>query len=132
MPMIPQAIIAMLASARLGAIHSVVFGGFAPNELAVRIDDARPKLLVTASCGIEVQKVFPTNHWWMKRLKNLTSLRKGAVLQRPQVTGDMKDGRDLDWETELSSANPTEPVPVDSWDPSTFFTPLVRQGYQRG
>ena len=59
MPMIPQAIITMLACARLGAIHSVVFGGFAPNELAIRIDDARPKLLVTASCGIEIQKVIP-------------------------------------------------------------------------
>jgi len=117
MPMIPQAIIAMLACARLGAIHSVVFGGFAPNELAVRIDDARPKLLVTASCGIEVQKVIPYKPLVDESIqKSNFPPEKVLVLQRPQVTADMKDGRDLDWETELSSAHPVEPVPVDSWD----------------
>ena len=117
MPMIPQAIIAMLACARLGAIHSVVFGGFAPNELAVRIDDARPKLLVTASCGIEVQKVIPYKPLVDESIqKSNFPPEKVLVLQRPQLTADMKDGRDLDWETELSSAHPVEPVPVDSWD----------------
>ena len=117
MPMIPQAIIAMLACARLGAIHSVVFGGFAPNELAVRIDDARPKLLVTASCGIEIQKVIPYKPLVDESIqKSNFPPEKVLVLQRPQVTADMKDGRDLDWETELSSAHPVEPVPVDSWD----------------
>ncbi|MDG2198399.1 MAG: propionyl-CoA synthetase [SAR324 cluster bacterium] len=117
MPMIPQAIIAMLACARLGAIHSVVFGGFAPNELAVRIDDARPKLLITASCGIEVQKVIPYKPLVDESIqKSNFPPEKVLVFQRPQVTADMKDGRDLDWETELSSAHPVEPVPVDSWD----------------
>ena len=117
MPMIPQAIIAMLACARLGAIHSVVFGGFAPNELAVRIDDARPKLLVTASCGIEIQKVIPYKPLVDESIqKSNFPPEKVLVLQRPQVTADMKDGRDLDWETELSSAHLVEPVPVDSWD----------------
>ncbi len=117
MPMIPQAIIAMLACARLGAIHSVVFGGFSPNELAVRIDDARPKLLVTASCGIEVQKVIPYKPLVDESIqKSNFPPEKVLVLQRPQLTADMKDGRDLDWETELSSAHPVEPVPVDSWD----------------
>ena len=105
MPMIPEAVIGMLACGRIGAVHSVVFGGFAPNELAVRIDDARPKLLVTAACGIEVQKVIPYKPLVDEAIqKSNFPPEKVLVLQRPQVTADMKDGRDLDWETELSSA----------------------------
>lgn len=133
MPMIPQAIITMLACARLGAIHSVVFGGFAPNELAIRIDDARPKLLVTASCGIEIQKVIPYKPLVDEAIqKSNFPPQKVLVLQRPQVTADMKDGRDLDWETELSSAHPTEPVPVDSWDPLYILYTSGTTGLPKG
>ena len=64
MPMVPEAVVAMLACARLGAVHSVVFGGFAPAELAVRLDDAQPTVVVTASCGIEPTRVIPTSPWW--------------------------------------------------------------------
>jgi propionyl-CoA synthetase len=118
MPMIPEAVMAMLACARLGAIHSVVFGGFAPRELAVRIDDAKPKLIVSASCGIEVQRVVQ-----YKPILD-TAIDEAAhkpdhtiIVQRPQATAVMGE-HDLDWH-ELMAANP-EPapcVPVDATDP---------------
>ena len=76
MPMIPEAVVSMLACARLGAIHSVVFGGFAPNELAIRIDDAKPKALVTASCGIELPISLNTNLWLMKHFASPVMLLK--------------------------------------------------------
>jgi propionyl-CoA synthetase len=133
MPMIPQVIIAMLACARLGAIHSVVFGGFAPNELAVRIDDARPKLLVTASCGIEIQKTIFYKPLVDEAIqKSNYPPEKVIVLQRPQAKADMTSGRDLDWETELSAAAAADPVPVDSWDPLYILYTSGTTGLPKG
>lgn len=118
MPMIPQAAIAMLACARLGAIHSVVFGGFAPNELAVRIEDAEPKVLLTASCGIEVNKVIPykpmvdqavmDSRWKPERV---------VVYQRPEQPAVLDNERDADWATLFERAEPHDCVPVNATDP---------------
>ena len=117
MPMIPEAVVTMLACARLGAIHSVVFGGFAPKELAARIDDATPKVIVAASCGIE-----PTRIVEYKPIVD-TALELAAhqpdhtiVLQRENAPGKLGE-RDLDWETLISGATPADPVPVAATDP---------------
>lgn len=117
MPMVPEALIAMYACARLGAVHSVVFGGFAPHELAVRIDDAQPKVIVSASCGIEVSKVIP----YKGLLDDAISQSEHkpdhlVVLQRPQQPCELSEERDLDWE-ELMKADPVDPVPVKATDP---------------
>jgi propionyl-CoA synthetase len=118
MPMIPQAVIAMLACARIGAVHSVVFGGFAAKELAIRIDDAEPKVVVSASCGIEIAKVIP-----YKPLLDLAielSQHKPSsciVYQREQLTADMISGRDQDWETQMGSAKGIPAVSLKSTDP---------------
>ena len=118
MPMVPQAVIAMLACARLGAVHSVVFGGFAAHELAVRITDARPKAIVTASCGIEVSKVIPYKPLVDKAIAEAEHKPDCCVVfQRPQVTAEMTPGQDLDWETEMAKAVPADPVPVAATDP---------------
>ncbi|MDP6968666.1 MAG: propionyl-CoA synthetase [Gammaproteobacteria bacterium] len=118
MPMIMEAAVAMLACARLGAIHSVVFGGFAAAELATRIDDAKPKAVLTASCGIEVTKIIP----YKPLLDTALDLAMHKVdtivlLQRPQQIADMQSGRDLDWDDIVAKAAPAEAVPVKSSDP---------------
>jgi len=118
MPMIPQAAIAMLACARLGAIHSVVFGGFAAHELAVRIEDATPKALITASCGIEVSKIIEYKPLVDKAIQQSSHKPDLCVVyQRPQVQAAMQDGRDFDWNTIIAEATPADPVPVKSTDP---------------
>ncbi|MCW8885307.1 MAG: propionyl-CoA synthetase [Motiliproteus sp.] len=118
MPMIPEAAVAMLACARLGAIHSVVFGGFAPNELAVRIDDAEPKVIVTASCGIEIQKVIPYKPMLDKAIELSAHKPKNCIVfQRPQVVAEMTEGRDLDWVEAVSKAEPADCTPVKGTDP---------------
>ena len=118
MPMVPEAAMAMLACARLGAVHSVVFGGFAPQELAVRIDDARPKLLLTASCGIEFDRVIPYQSLVEKALALAEHPpQRVMVLQRPQAPAALRDGRDLDWAQQVAQASPVEPVPVLGGDP---------------
>ncbi|MCP4596840.1 propionyl-CoA synthetase [Neptuniibacter sp.] len=118
MPMVPEALVAMLAVARLGAIHSVVFGGFAPSELAVRIDDAEPKVIVSASCGIEIAKVIEYKPMLDKAIE-LSAHKPDAcvVLQRPQAEAAMTEGRDIDWAEAMATAEPADPVPVKGTDP---------------
>lgn len=97
MPMVPQAAMAMLACARIGAVHSVVFGGFAANELALRIDDARPTLLLTASCGLEFDRVIAYKPLVDRALQLARHQpRNVLVLQRPQAHAELLPGRDLD------------------------------------
>jgi propionyl-CoA synthetase len=117
MPMVPEAAIAMLACARLGAVHSVVFGGFASHELAVRIDDAKPKIIVSASCGIEVQRILPYKPLVDEAIR-LAHYKpeKCIILQRPMHRAEMVPGHDLDW-NELAAAQPHECVPVAATDP---------------
>lgn len=118
MPMIPQAAIAMLACARLGAVHSVVFGGFAANELAVRIDDAKPVAIVTASCGIEGSKVLPYKPLVDEAVKIAEHKPKACVLfQREQLTAELNKEVDYDWHTLVENSEPASPVAVDATDP---------------
>ncbi len=118
LPMIPEAVISMLACARLGAVHSVVFGGFAPLELAVRLDDATPKVLLTASCGIEVNRVIEYKPI-IDAAIDMASHKPGTcvVLQRPQATARMQAGRDVDWQQALADSEPAACVPVNGTDP---------------
>jgi len=118
MPMIPEAVVAMLACARLGAIHSVVFGGFAAHELAVRIDDARPKLIVSASCGIEVARIVEYKPILDKAIEEATHKPGHTIIvQRPQATAQLT-ARDLDWHDLMAAATDPHPcVPVEATDP---------------
>jgi propionyl-CoA synthetase len=117
MPMVPEALIAMLACARIGAIHSVVFGGFAADELATRIDDARPKLIVSASCGIEVNRVVPYKPMLDKAINSAKHKpQRCIILQRPQEAAQLIADRDLDWFEALADAKPAECVPVAATD----------------
>ncbi|MBC8412855.1 MAG: propionyl-CoA synthetase [Nitrospira sp.] len=118
MPMIPQAAMAMLACARLGAVHSVVFGGFAPHELAIRIDDARPSVIVTASGAIEGKKTIAYKPL-INRAIELAEYKpdKCIVYQRSFVNAEMVEGRDYDWDELMSVASPAECVAVKATDP---------------
>ncbi len=118
LPMIPQALISMLACARLGAIHSVVFGGFAPPELALRLDDATPKVLLTASCGIEINRVIEYKPIVDSAI-NLAQHKPThcIVWQRPESEASMQAGRDVDWAQAQAAAEPAACVPVKGSDP---------------
>ncbi|WP_411564566.1 propionyl-CoA synthetase [Pseudomonas shirazensis] len=118
MPMVPQAAMAMLACARIGAVHSVVFGGFAANELALRIDDAKPALVLTASCGLEFDRVIEYKPL-IDRALQLASHQPRHVLvqQRPQAKAALQPGRDLDWQQALVNAQPVAPVELSATDP---------------
>ncbi len=118
MPMIPEAAMAMLACARLGAIHSVVFGGFAPNELAVRIEDAEPKVIMTASCGVEISKVIPYKPLVDKAIMDSRwKPEKVLVFQRKQLPAELNQERDIDWIKGMETAKPHDCVAVKSTDP---------------
>ncbi|MQP65437.1 AMP-binding protein [Niveispirillum sp. SYP-B3756] len=117
MPMIPEAAVAMLACARIGAIHSVVFGGFAPHELATRINDAKPKVIVTASCGIEGSKVLPYKPMLDAAIAEASHKPDHCfIVQRPQVQAQLLPGRDLDWNAALAAATPADCVPMEATD----------------
>ena len=118
LPMVPEAVIAMLACARLGAVHSVVFGGFAAHELATRIDDARPTVVVSASCGVEPTRVVAYKPMLDAALDLAEhDTPKCVILQRDQQPCTLVDGRDVDWATAMATAQPVDPVPVAATDP---------------
>ena len=118
MPMVPEAGIAMLACARIGAVHSVVFGGFAPHELAIRINDAKPKVVLTASCGIEFSKVIEYKPLVDAAIDQAEHQPDHVVvLQRPQVQARLQPGRDMDWYALFNKSLPVEGTPVKSTDP---------------
>jgi propionyl-CoA synthetase len=118
MPMIPEAIVAMLATARLGAIHSVVFGGFAAPELAVRIDDALPNVIVSASCGIEINRIIEYKPLLDKAVKLAVHKPKCIIIkQRSQTKAHLLQPLELDWDSEITSASPVEALPLKATDP---------------
>jgi propionyl-CoA synthetase len=118
LPMVPEAVVAMLACARLGAVHSVVFGGFAAAELSARIDDAQPKVIVSASCGIEVNRVIEYKPLLDKAIElSAHKPEHCVILQRPQAEAPLNSPRDIAWSEAIADAEPVAPVTVAATDP---------------
>ena len=133
MPMVPEALIAMLGCARIGAVHSVVFGGFASNELAARIDDAKPRLVVSASCGIEGGRVIPYKPLLDGAIEHAAHKpEKCIMLARPQARAEMLPGRDLDWDETMAGAAPVDCVPVAATDPLYILYTSGTTGQPKG
>ena len=118
LPMVPEAVIAMLACARIGAIHSVVFGGFASKELAIRLNDATPKVVVSASCGVEPARLVPYKPL-LDRAIELADHKPQCcvILQRPMLEAELLEGRDIDWQQAMSESEPVDCVPVEANHP---------------